>query len=408
MPPIHVKNSGTIKEASQVYVKDSGSWKEAQEVYVRQNGAWKLVHTAGYKVNTSTGYTSITGLTYDEVLTNTTSQDHVTTNVTIPAGTTSIDYILIGSGGAGGRVPNGNTNLWVGSGGCAAPILIGRTAFTHYGGVQTLTCNVAGQTASGDADGHGKPGQRSQIYYGQSYIESPGGFGGRAGDGKHGRPMYMGDTRVQPELKQSATANRFDYVDINTSTSFVDTTRKVFIPHYQDMMLDDHVIYYSSAPLISTTDEADFDAHPAATVWRNDTEWALREYANNSYTSYGDVLPYHPDDKYQHTTLSNFSFSLIAPAPPERGTGYAGTFRGETNSNGVIQNQSFSRTAGANGTGSTLTSWANGAPTRKGSSNGTEYGKGGDAVPNTHSGATTDQRTAGTGTGGLIMLKFNS
>lgn len=407
MPPIHVKNSGIIKEASEVYVKDNGSWKEAQEVYVRQNGVWQLVHTSGYEINTSTGYTSITGLTYDEVLTNTTSQDHIDTNVTIPAGTTSIDYIIIGSGGAGGRLPSATADEWVGSGGCAAPILIGRVDFTHYGGTQILECSVGGQAIGYATDGTGIPGMYSRIKYGSTYIESPGGFGGFPGNGQHGRPMYMGQIKVLPELKNTGTSSSFNYLDITTSTSFVDTTRTVWVPRYSNIVLQDGTIYSSSASSPSTDETLLDTGYFAATVWRQDTEWAMRVYSGGTYTSYGSALPYHPDDKYQHTSLSNFSFSVIAPSPPQRATGYAGTFRGETNANGVIQNQSFSRTSGANGSGTSLTSWANGEPVRKGASNGTDYGKGGSAVT-AYNSLTSAQLDAVRSTGGLIMLKFNS
>jgi len=142
-------------------------------------------------------------------------------------------------------------------------------------------------------------------------------------------------------------------------------------------------------------------------VWTQNTGWEFRYYDNGAFST-GYDLPLDPgdgtaafDDTSTASPYAGFEFSIILPEPPERATGYAGTFRGETNSVGVPQNETFTRTTGALGTGTSLTGWSGTAPERTGGSNGSNYGTGGD-------GTGAYSASGNLGTSGIIQLKFGS
>lgn len=53
---VHINDSGTWRQATQVYVNDSGTWRLIQQIYVNDSGTWRLVHTAfSVSVDDSTG-----------------------------------------------------------------------------------------------------------------------------------------------------------------------------------------------------------------------------------------------------------------------------------------------------------------------------------------------------------------
>jgi hypothetical protein len=78
---IHVKDSGTIKEALEVYVNDEGTWKTALEVHVNQNGIWKKAFpTPGSQTYSTAG----------------------TYSFTVPGGIYSLSLDKMSGGGGGG------------------------------------------------------------------------------------------------------------------------------------------------------------------------------------------------------------------------------------------------------------------------------------------------------------------
>lgn len=417
--PINVKDSNVWKEARNVYVKDSGVWKEATRVWVYDSGSWKLVHTPGFIVDADTRYTDITGLTYDVAYTNNT-QDHLTYYADIPQGTSFIDYFMIGGGGSGGKVPSSNNGNWVGTGGGAAPIMYGRVKVNYYG-PSYIRVDVAGAASfTGAASGKGAGGQYSSFHYAQTSPASlqsdtrvlvPGGMGGEPGDGTHRRPLYLGHGNLLTDLNplNGFLGGLLGFINlISVGGSFSTSERRYYaMPAY---CLYENIEGVLRTRITGTSavvqDDSELDTHPIAVVWKEDSEWANRIYneGNGTYSVSPTAHPLHPDNVWSDVTYENnyaVSCGMIVPEPPERATGYAGTFRGETNALGVPLQQQFEKTEGANVTGPILVSWDGGTPpTRSGASNGTDYGRGGNAL------ASTGNSTSTGGTGGIVMLRF--
>lgn len=423
--PINVKDSGVYKEAQNVYVKDNGVWKEATRVWVYDGGSWKLVHTPGFTVDADSKYSDITGITYDVAFTNTT-QDHTEHYASIPFGTNYIDYLMIGGGGSGGKVPSSNNGNWVGSGGGAAPIMYGRVKVNVNDSNRYIKVEVAGAAAFTSAtSGRGKYGQYSAFKYSQDSEDGgaafrprmlvPGGMAGEPGDGTHRRPLYLGHGQLLTDLNPLNThlANITGFVDLASAgvggTFVTSERRRYYMPHYfLYENVDGKLKSYITGSNVEVQEESELDTHPRAMIWKEDSSWALRYYTSdtNSYSVVPPFFPLHPDNVWSDVTYENnypVSCGLILPEPPQRATGYAGTFRGETDSNGVPQQQQFAKTEGANVSGPFLTSWDGGVPpTRSGASNGTDYGRGGNALASTANVSSTG------GTGGIVMLKFVS
>lgn len=466
MPPIHVKDSGTIKQVSNVYVKDSGTWKQAIEVWNYSNGSWSKTYALGDGISiSSSGYNSLTGITYTTTLnTATTAAQRNGTDpprlVSVPTNATYVDFFVCGGGGAGGSAPQNASSEWIGSGGAGAPIIYGRLPIDPNDRPTHLECWV-GEGASGrDTDGQGYLGRESALWWytqgsnTQMVLESPGGMGGRPGDGQHKRIMYQaGIFELLIPISYPGTAYNFVYwqgvspdsVASNTSTAelgrssttTVDgakpttsetdhTAKKLVIPGPEfglrsrsdgnyNMYLSQYVTGSNYGDLKCAEEEADSVhsntgrlGHERNLVWVQNTGWKFRYYSNSTFAT-GFDLPLDTNnsgttsfnDTSSSSPYAGFAFSLMLPEPPERATGYAGTFRGETDSTGVPQNESFSRTSGALGTGTSLTGWSGTAPERLGGSNGTNYGKGGD-------GRGSYSATGNGGTDGIIQLKFGS
>jgi len=425
--PINVKDSGVYKEAQNVYVKDNGVWKEATRVWVYNGGSWKLVHTPGFTVDADSRYSDITGITYDVAFTNTTSGDHVEYYAPIPFGTNYIDYLMIGGGGSGGRVPSSNNGNWVGSGGGASPIMYGRVKVNIYDPNRYIKVEVAGArfTSSSSVSGRGRQGQYSAFKYSQDLEDSgfsyrprmlvPGGMAGEPGDGTHRRPLYLGHGQLVTDLNplNGHLANITGFANLASAgvggTYVTSERRMYYMPHYFLYENVEGTLYsYITGSSEEVQDESELDTQPRATIWKEDSSWALRYYTSstNSYSVVPPIFPLHPDNVWSDVTYENnysVSCGMILPEPPKRATGYAGTFRGETDSNGLPQQQQFAKTEGANVSGPFLTSWDGGVPPiRSGASNGTEYGRGGDAYNDAGEPFSTQA------TKGIVMLKFVS
>lgn len=41
---LHINDSGTWRDITNVYVNDSGTWRELQEIHVNDSGTWRLVY----------------------------------------------------------------------------------------------------------------------------------------------------------------------------------------------------------------------------------------------------------------------------------------------------------------------------------------------------------------------------
>jgi len=462
MPPVHVKNNGAIKQASQVYVKDGGVWKEAQTVHVYENGQWKLVHSAGIQINTSTGYNSHTGITYTHTLTTPYSSSSDVQTVSVPSNALYMDFFMCGGGGSGGTPPSTATSNWIGSGGGAAPILYGTTTIDPNRRPSTLKCRVGKRATGRQSNGEGLAGGLSRIgatdtdTYGQigELIVCPGGAPGRPGDGEHNRALYQpGDMRVMvPIVGQYADSNGNNFsgpspvsyannqwssgdsntglaegTTVNSSTYLGSngTHARVGFPRTAMTLLPDSggflrasngggsVIYDDLCDLDSDRDgiaASNFHAHGRVLMWMENSEWKYREKqgSNSVYISTTvPPVPLYPDDVFTDSStgsnfFNGFEVGVILAEPSERATGYAGTFRGEANASGAPQNQTFSRTTGALGSGTSLTGWSGDTPVRKGVSNTTDYGHGSDAGTSYSGGSGTNS------TDGIIQIRFRS
>jgi hypothetical protein len=443
MPPINVKDSGTFKEASSVYVKDNGSWKEAQEVWAYDNGQWKLVHSAGLRIsiNTSTGYNSFTGITYGSNMTFTgtyqnSGDEHI---VSVPSNALYLDFFMCGGGGGHGGAPSGSTDAWVGSGGGAAPILYGTVKIDQVATPSYLSLRVGRRGYGVNTAGEGAPGDGSSIlvlnnnYSGRVIIQSPGGAPGRAADGKHKRALYQ-HGYIQVEVPVTLTTsgfNRFNYVDsaanvssittpttgLASKTTVTDSTfgsnsrASIMIPIWYNGLQGtvNGLTSGLTSTVISNEDVADSsgtsgDPHKRNLVWAENSAWKFRQYppSTNQFSVSSTVppVPLYPDNVFTDSATSgyaeDFQMGMVLAEPAERATGYAGTFRGETNASGVPQNQTFTRTSGAQGTGTSCTGWSGGTPVRRGASNGSDYGKG------------ADTGTLLSATGGIVQIRFRS
>jgi len=460
MPPINVKNSGTYKEASEVYVKDNGSWKEAQEVWAYDNGQWKLVHSAGVRINInrSNNYNSLTGVYYSNTFT--TGSDSSKTNptgwhfVSVPYGATHLDFFMCGGGGSGGTAPQGASSLWIGTGGAAAPVLYGTLTVNTSWSTSSFNPKIGIKVGTGGSGrnslGEGRSGTYSEIYRAtssntilsseQAFLQCPGGAGGRRGDGKHKRIMYQpGTFDVWFPIGATGDYQTLSWAD-DPSSSFnsplnEETTAEdngyYYIPSNRpdrtwlqlparDMSLDNRYGYLKKTGGASTeVAEEDADStsnsdnlHKRVLVWTQDAGWQFRYHsAYNTFvcTAGGSIsdsgMPFYPDyiftDASTNDAFDGFELGSVIAAPPKRATGYAGSFRGETDSSGVPQLENFSRTSGAQGTGTSLTGWSGDTPIRRGGRNGMDYGSGGDAGASYNNGSEQ-------GTDGVVQVKFRT
>ena len=441
--PINIKDSGTYKVPTNVYVKDSGSWKEAIEVFVNDGGTWKSVHTTGFDINASTGYNSITGITYTDVYTH----DGTTTNSNyyykqLNTNYTSVDYFLVGSGGGGGAPANGASNAWIGGGGNAGMVMFGRIpiSFDTTTSTRYLIIEVpATPPGHVGTTGFGRNGRRAAISMVTSNtttsqnplfrVEAPGGLGGHPGDGTHGRSMYYDNGLLCSFIGFSTASPLFapDFMNVGPSDDLFGPNatyeRRFHYPVLARYSIDPSngsLVFNSTA--ITEEDDIDADtnslgADTKALIWDQNTAWKVRLKDTNTgaYSvvtttdaSAGSrsVFSSYPDDTFTSSLNSDWHLTSILATPGARATGYAGTFRGETTStsNGIPQNQSFSRTSGAQGTGSTLTGWSGDKPLTNGGDNGTGYGQGQGGTDNT----TAMNSARQTGSGGIVMLKFNT
>ena len=143
---LHVKNSGSWEEVTEVHYKKDGSWEQVKEVYVKKNGQWETVL---YESATQT----ITALGYG--------------TVDVPAGAFKARVTLEGgNGGKGGHDGNG-------AGGDGAPGTV-ITAVIDVDPFTTLSFNIASGGANGGSSGGGQSGTGGTGYAG-------GGDGGRTG-----------------------------------------------------------------------------------------------------------------------------------------------------------------------------------------------------------------------------------
>jgi len=176
---IHIKDSGTWKQATAVYIKDAGSWKTCKDVYIKEAGAWKsLLYEVGSQNITSAG----------------------TTSFTVPAGIESITYTIYGAGGGSGA-NNQNGDAWVGGGGGAGGKRTGTISVTP-GETLTMVVGEKGYGASyrfnssysynqdGDGNnvalGYGTDGENTIIKRGSTALAT-------ANGGTGGAMYYQGD-----------------------------------------------------------------------------------------------------------------------------------------------------------------------------------------------------------------------
>lgn len=97
-------------------------------------------------------------------------------SASIPAGTTTIQYVIVGGGGGGGAGVYSPYTGYAGGGGGAGYINYGSMRYSS--GVVTVTVGDGGLGARNVTVGSGAPGGDSSLFYGASTVTAKGGSGG--------------------------------------------------------------------------------------------------------------------------------------------------------------------------------------------------------------------------------------
>ena len=143
---LHVKNSGSWEEVTEIHYKKDGSWERVKEVYIKKDGQWETVL---YEENTET--ITVTGAG----------------TIDVPAGAfRALVRIEGGNGGKGGDDGNGAG----GNGGEGASI----SAVIKVDPFTTLSYNIASGGGNGYSSGGGPGGSGGTGF-------ANGGDGGRTG-----------------------------------------------------------------------------------------------------------------------------------------------------------------------------------------------------------------------------------